>query len=348
MRRLAITALPFLIAVTFSLAGGQGKPLPERGNLPRLLILDSAPKPDDKLFVNKPSAISDKDLLSEVVDKRKLKSHEFNDFTLYYSEKVLGIEDASRQTQLLEECAALLKSGSRTLHVSDLSADAQATIRGMFLSLPGPPATLQAATQPDLVLSTGLESTFDAHYKGHQASYTLRPGVRFSEWNGLMNRPSEVKSSDVDQAKKIDSALPEDSPLWAFVCTQRIGASDRLHFIDEAQKYLAQECQAAKVKFDAASRKAQAAVMGDYADRYGRLNKRDGAPQFSDLAPDDQRQAINWMQMTHASGEIDAKEFIYGCVTDSYQTNFTLSLLVPVAGGAANNSTIAVRCPVKP
>lgn len=315
----------------------------------RVILTDSQPTEFDQDLVDYKTD-AEKNFDKELA-KRKLKVHEFGDFTFYYSEKEVGIEDTKRQTRLLNECSTLLKSGRRTLRISELSADAQATVRGLFLAQPGPPAILQAAAQQDFVISAGLQSTFSAHLGSQRATYKLVPDARPSDWATLMNKVTPpVQSGASSQNRGEISAKPDvelpikQSSSWTFVCPATISSLDRLRYISEIQTFLQAECVKAKVEFDAAARMAQKAIYSDFAGRYDMMNKHDGTPQFQNLSPEDKRSVSELFRSAKVS---DPLSFLSNCITDSVTTDFSLSLYVP-QGIGASVTTIPIGCPVKP
>jgi len=287
--------------------------------------------------------------------KRKLKLKEFKTFDLVYAGSILGIEDATRQAQLLDEAAALLKDGNRVLHVSDLSPDAQATVRGMFMAIPGPAITITGAQQPDLRLMAGLHSTVTAHFGDKQATYSLASEPNIDQWKEAMNPPPAKLDPDTESKTKDKPKFafrpPTSTPFLVFVFSTASTQLERLQYLGEVQQYLRDECMIAKQKFDAAAKKAMASVYKDFASRYDRFKNLESNPSFHDLSAEDQRKCGELFALSRDRDLFpdfsDAQNFLNFAKTDSFRTEFALSLMVPVEIGA-NNTTIPISCPVHP
>jgi len=108
---------------------------------------------------------------------------------------------------------------------------------------------------------------------------------------------------------------------------------------------------AAKQRFDGAAKKAMASVYKDFAGRYDKLKNLDGNPNFQDLSAEDQRQCGQYFGLTRDRDLFpdysDAMNFLNFAKTDSFRTEFALSLMIP-QGVGANDTTIPISCPVHP
>src|SRR6202000_1056194 len=143
------------------------------------------------------------------------------------SRKILCLDDADRQTALLRECSKILSDGSPILHVSDLSAESQSTIRGMLLDLGAVPDTKSAAMLPNLTLFGGLEVSAGLHLGDQTASFFTPPNVRHEEFaqaaNTLPKDNGLTESLGEYAAEKLEAVpVHRTAPLLEFVFSQGV------------------------------------------------------------------------------------------------------------------------------
>ncbi len=322
------------------------QPVPRQKD--RVLVLRRNPIEFDHFFVD--GANSEE--LPKFVKQQKLSVKEFKDFTLYYSRKVLGIEDCQRQAVMLSEISDQLKNGSRIVQVNQLSQESQSTIRGMFQATQGDDLMHSVALNDNLQLNAGLESTVQIHCGPTSASYTLYSNPRWDDRKALLNTiPSDERiKKDSAMAKEYSEMQkrPAATPFLSFLFSSTTDSVQRLDYLAEVQSFLKSECVAAKQTFDAASKKVMASVSADFAKRYDKLAKIDRNPTFADLDSEDQSDVRSMFRQSHQSGQMDSNSFLDNARTDSVRTDFALTMYYPADPTGAHVITIHVGCPIKP
>ena len=174
--------------------------LPQAQSKPAVLAVSQNPTDLDHWIVERQNPEN----VRKFVEKRKLITKEFRDFTFYYSPKLLGMEDAKREAKLLDAIAEQLSGKSRVLDVSKLSENCQATLHGLLSSCPGDDEFHTITDSPDLKLSCGIQSHLGIHYGKTSATYTLGDEPRLDDWKQVVHaKPNgEQVAKWKDQASK--------------------------------------------------------------------------------------------------------------------------------------------------
>ncbi len=334
---------PLIIRGSFAQAPQQ---VPKHKNM--VLVLNQNPTEIDHLLIEG----TNPDNVPKIVKEKHLVVKEFKNFTFYYSPAILGIEDSKKQARLLTEIGDQLKNGSRTLHVAQLSTDSQSTIKGLFQATSGSDMFHAVSCSEDLRLSAGIESTVAVHYGDAAASFSLRSNPKLDDWKELLNKvPNDeqikkhLAKMNEDQEKR---KRPSSTPFLSFMFSSTTDSFQRLEFVAEVNAYLKQECLAAKLAFDEASKTAMASIYPHFAKRYDKLAKLDRNPTYGDLDPDDKADVRTMFRQLHLSGSIDPDQFLNNARTDSMTTDFALTLMFPVGANSADVTTIHIGCPIKP
>jgi len=336
----------YLSILCFAIAGlGQTSPVQPK---PAVMAVSQNPTDLDHWVVERQNPAN----VRKLVEKRKLVTKEFRDFTFYYSPKLLGLEDSKNQAKLLNEISKQLTGKSRVLDVSQLSESSQATLHGMLASVPGDDEFHTVANSPDLKLSGGIQSQVGIHYGSVNATYTLSDEPRLSDWKSLVqSRPTNDQiSSWKQEATKgtFDKDRPVATPFLAFVYTSTTDSIHKLEFLEQAQAYLKEQCIVAKREFDEAAKNAMKSVYGDFAKRYQKLDSLDRMPTFGDLNQQDQDDVRRMFRMSGQSGSTDPSIFLNYATTDSFSTNFGLTVMYRDGDNpnAAHVVPIPIQCPI--
>ncbi len=337
-----IISLSIWLVATFPQAA------PQAHTKPAVLLVSQNPTDLDHWIVERQNAED----VRKMVEKKKLITKEFKEFTFYYSPKSLGIEDAKNEAKLMDEISEQLKGRSRSLDTSKLSEATRDTLRGILSCTPGDDEFHTVADSPNLKLSAGIDSEIGIHYGTSSTSYNLRSVPPVKNWNSIMN--PKPTTDDISKWKGRVAKYPNNdkklaaTPFLAFVYSSSLDSIHKLTYLEQTQIYLREQCVEAKLLFDEASKKAMSSIYGDFAKRYDKLNSLDRLPKFSDLGPYDQEDVKRMFTMLHQAGGTDPNVFLNYGSTDSFNTYFSLTLMYPVELGqpAAHTVTIPFQCPI--
>jgi len=335
----------FLITLAMGFNPKQNKPQAPK---PAVLALSQNPDTIDHWIVED----ADRENVRKMVLKQKLITKEFKDFTFYYSPKLLGLEDAKKQSNVLKEVAQQFDGKTRRLDVSKLSPDAQNTIRGMIESIPGSDEFHAVSSYPDLKLSGGIQSDVKIRYGEKEATYNLLSRPNYDDIKATQNPQPTADQISKWKEQAVTTAKLENrvaaTPFLTFIYSATVDSFQKLQYLEVIQSYLKDLCGDAIRSFREASKIAMKSVYGDFAKRYDTIDALQRPLRFSDLPLEDQNSSLSWFASSRQAGDTDPGTFLNYGNTQSIDTYFGLTILYRVGDipNGCNANLIRFQCPV--
>jgi hypothetical protein len=221
------------------------------------------------------------------LDRAKAKGYKIvtlNGCRVVYPENVFGLQDAVRQTKLMQACLDAFSAGQRTLDISAMDPENQKVVRGMFANSEQVSRIDRAVTNPNLKLLMGVRT--DVEYKRDDKPMTLvmvpqRPSLdKLASYVTPEPDQAKVKVELKDKPKK---ALPQLSFLFP---PQGSDAFKQLEWSGEIREHFVQVCESARNAYESLSKLMLQQVMSAQSDRYGAFG--DKGLDFNRLSENDQ------------------------------------------------------------